>query len=223
MRSIFRALCLIAVLLPCPAWAVTDNFDTGTNGDLLSTYSVNWAIAWSTEVNEARIRKPASEAGVGTDGFHDAAMYVGRTWANDQYSQVAIIDTTAFLVAACVRMDTGGSTRTGYCGGYDNEALGHNRYTIFKWVSGTLTTLATHGSTTAANSDVIKLTVTGTSLSLSVNGTPDVVTATDSDIASGNAGININGASTTLRYLDDWAGDDVSSTPTNFFQRRIQP
>ena len=31
MRSIFRALCLIAVLLPCPAWAVTDNFDTGTN------------------------------------------------------------------------------------------------------------------------------------------------------------------------------------------------
>jgi hypothetical protein len=61
----------------------------------------------------------------------------------------------------------------------------------------------------AAANDVVKIEISGTRLTLRVNGN-SVCTATD--IASGQAGIIVEGSTASTRYLDDWEGDDIGGS-----------
>jgi hypothetical protein len=99
-----RRLVLLILLLLVPVQtlaSVTDSFTSSIDGGLLSTYNANWSIAFSCCINEPRIRSQ----GVGTDTHQDGALYVGRTWANDQYSEVKLIDVTGGYEAAIVRAE----------------------------------------------------------------------------------------------------------------------
>lgn len=206
LQQLFLFMCL--ALLPTQGWGATDTF-TGTDTTALPTYSANWGPLWSSAVNDCRIYSN----GVNSNTFPCANQYSGRTWANDQYSQFLITTVATSIQAAIVRGDTGGSTRSGYAGGIDINALGHSRYTIWKWVANTRTTLTTHGSQSAATSDVVRLSVVGTTLTLTVNGS-DILTTTDSSIASGAAGLMLEGSSATTNYSDTWQGDDIASSAT---------
>lgn len=220
---LIRWIGLIAALISTPAYAVVTDSFTGTDGTDLSTYSANWGPLWSSAVGECKIYGNGVNSG---GAFAGASRWDGRTWANDQYSQIKFITippATAGWMHAVVRGATDGSTRTGYVGGVDPENLGHLRYTIAKWVSNVRTTLVTHGSQEAAANDVVKLQVVGTTLTLYVNGS-EILSTTDSAIASGDAGLSVLGLSGTVTYADDWEGDDVASgggTP-GFFRRRVQ-
>lgn len=191
--------------------AVTDDF-TGTNDTILPTYSANWSVIAPSSLNNCEIRANAV-ASIGSAGNR----YSGRTWANNQYSQGVVVALADQEWAVVVRAATT-DTLTLYCGGIIPGQLGHNRYGIWKRVAGVHTQIATHGSQSMAVSDVVRLSIEGTSLTLKVNGIDIVGPSTDSDIAAGQAGIRLHHSVVDTPVLDTWEGDDIGTTPTLWAQ-----
>ena len=100
---------------------------------------------------------------------------------SDQYAQITCIrntpDTSQDAARVCARFSE--TARTHYFVGL----LGNNTYQIFRRVLGTATSLAS-GSYTWANNDVLRIEVSGATITLKVNGST-VASATDSNITSG--------------------------------------
>jgi hypothetical protein len=182
---------------------VTDDFNRADSSTLGS--------GWENQSGEGGSLALANNVARTNDIFNVRGnRRTGESWGNDQSSQ-AVVASAATWRSWSVRTRTSGAARTYYAAGVENFEISgaSNRYRIWKIVSGTLTSLANHGTQEPAASDVVKLSITGTGLSLRVNGT-EILTATDSDIASGTPGIGCQD-NVASDAFEDWVGEDSAS------------
>jgi hypothetical protein len=144
---------------------------------------------------------------------HDAfaengAVWLNGDWPDDQYSEVKISQLTGGVdtsgIGCCVRSKTDGATQTLYRGYACKVAT--NNTCITKVVGGTFTLLA---QATAAwvVGDTLRLTVQGTTLTVSRNGVA-VLTVTDAAVTAGNPGLAYSSTVTTSA-VDSWQGGDL--------------
>ena len=186
----------------------TDDFNRANSSSL--------GANWSVQVG-------SSSAGIGVDSnqvYIDAGATVFVYYnavlpPDDQYCQAKFIETgtNTDRWAVAVRAQSGAAS--GYYGGRNQSSFGTYELRIWKRDAAgpTLTSLAVEASSSLAVNDVIKLEVSGTTFNLYVNGVFRL-TATDSQFASGYAGLSIRQASgtNTLPVLDDWeVGDSIAS------------
>lgn len=168
---------------------VTDSF-TGTDGTALASYSANWTDAILTHIlSSNRATWDASAA------YH-LSFYSGATFSNDQYGQVAFLTgTTNQYVGPAVRCNN-------TSGGNGYAAFGSGA-TIQKAVNGVWTDLGI-GTGAWANTDTIKLDVTGNLLTVYKNGV-SVTSTNDNSHSAGSPGIGSynNGGNA---YADDFLG-----------------
>lgn len=192
---------------------------TGTEGDLLSTYSANWTLHTSytgtAEIASSRVRQTSTTT---------TAYYHSGTPATADYSVSADLfmkDTNGGdgAVGVIGRVDTAANTL--YMARYNGGAT--DGWQLYKAVTGTFTQLGSTSaqSLTAATAYNVKLEMIGTAIKLykELSGTA-TISATDSAItAAGKAGIRCatNGlapSDTTGIHLDNFSADDVASGVT---------
>jgi hypothetical protein len=181
---------------------VTDNFNRANNNSL----GANWTE--SEDGSAARISINTNQLILGDNSDVGIARYTGVSWGPNQYSQLKFVSR---LGGPCggpaVRMSGTYDSFTGY--------VAYNSATdiyIYKFVaqdlptSGGGTELATAPCVIPANG-LLRIEAFETTISVYVDGYLRLQT-TDSDIATGDAGVVANGWGTTW---DDWEGADTSS------------
>jgi len=135
-------------------------------------------------------------------GGNSSLIHIGRTWADDQSSTIVASSVKGFTsFTVLVRAST--SAETFYFGEFHfNNGFGAGIFTLGKFIDGVSTSLAT-ASGTMNFADVLRVEVTGTTLTLKQNGNT-VLTATDSSITSGSPGMTGGGNA----YVMFWEGDE---------------
>ena len=194
-RYLLMWLVILTLANTCLALSVSDNF-TRANASPIS--GGNWSV-------------PSSATGLqivsnnlGVIGVNQVNMeyYSAVTWPNDQSSQVTFVSGSGTTAAGpTVRQQAAGANN------YNGvEQTGAGNYVIEKMASGSNTILLTI-SQSPVNGDVIKLTVTGTTLQLLINGIcVSTCTVTDSTYSSGNAGIFMYGPGSSNPKVGTWVG-----------------
>lgn len=128
------------------------------------------------------------------------SKYSGASFSNDQYSEV-VTNNAANNTYVLVR-----ANGADYYYAIVRASFGD--YHVNKWVGGVDTNLV-NGSVSSAIGDTIRLEISGTGLTLKLNGAT-VDTASDSSIASGSPGI---GSSDPGSRIASWAGGDLGGSP----------
>lgn len=188
----------------------TDSF-TNTNGTTLFSHDATWkvgnALTSDFVIDTNALRTPFNR-NVTLTAFYDAAF------ANDQYAEAKITQ----VGSANMRM--GVAVRASAADSYF-FAVQPGVWFVGKLVNYSFTQLSAGFGFTLTANDVIRLEVSGTSLTALVNGSA-VSTVTDSSIASGSPGVMGTGgdASGTYTLLDDWVGDDLTAAALQFWQYR---
>jgi hypothetical protein len=130
-------------------------------------------------------------------------IYTGRTWANDQSSSVVVSNVSQNTsINLFVRAAT--TTETFYLGQFIFKlGLGAGTFNLDAFVDGTPTVLAsTPGTVNFA--DVLRLEITGTTITFKQNGMT-LLTAKDSSIVAGSPGVT-GGGNANIMF---WEGDEV--------------
>lgn len=176
----------------------TDNF-TAANGTDLVTYNASWTYNGGVfAINSNAVY--SNSAGIETGAHWNADAF-----NNDQYAQgVCAIIAALRWIGVAVRCHASAQTYYGY---YGSNA---DRY-LFKEVAATWTQIGSAGGAFIA-ADVIRLEVSGTTLTPKLNGSTDATIGaqTDSAISSGSAGISGSSLSTVVS-LDDWEGGNLGA------------
>jgi hypothetical protein len=138
-------------------------------------------------------------------GGTSSLIYTGRNWANDQSSTI-VASTVMHFTSLSLLVRASSTTETFYLGEFHfDNGLGAGTFSLTKVVDGVFTTLAMlPGSVNFA--DVLRLEVTGTTLSFKQNGAT-VLTANDSDITGGSPGAT-GGGNALIMF---WEGDELAS------------
>ncbi len=140
----------------------------------------------------------------------DILYFCSASLATDQYAEITLgTMTTTTYVGAEVRAssDVTVSTMDGYVG-----IVSSNTWQISRFLNGGFTQLAT-GSGTFTSGDVVRLTVAGSTLTLTKNaGSISGATAVDSSLTSGKGGMSFYGTGT--KSILAWAADDVAAPNT---------
>lgn len=174
------------------ALPASDTF-TGTNNNPLSG-------SWTTLAGGWKIFHNAAEA---TAAGLNAAMWNADSFGADQYSQAAITSSGgAWGGGVAVRL---AATRGYYC--QINSTLTDIEIRRMD-AAASSTLLTTISGLTIADGDVIRLEVSGSTLTLKQNGTTRGTTS-DGTYASGSAGLfsqNANGAG-----IDNWQADNLAA------------
>lgn len=186
--------------------SVTDNFNRADG--------VGLGANWTEMANGCEILSNQFKYNGGTGALYSGSYWSANGWNANQTSQITKKNSNSYL-APMVRCSGSGSGRNGYFF-FDNAS-------IQKVVAGSATNLA--GGTATVNGDVMKLDVTGTTLTAYVNGSSSFST-TDSSLSSGSAGLGgYPGGADILG--DDWVGTgEISSTiypDYNFRQQQRRP
>lgn len=179
------------------ALPATDNFNREDIG-------ANW-----TTITSGQALNPNGTAVTGTSaGVRNGGWWNADTFADNQYSQIvlATIDSSNLAPGPTVR---GASDAQSFYVVSASTTVVRYR----KNVAATFTTLGSDISQAVSNGDTLKLSVSGTTLTASLNGT-DLATRTDTALTSGAAGIFIYAVT---GYADDWEGGDVG--PRTWRQR----
>ena len=209
----FSLLLLMAAAVLWAALPATDAF-TSTNGTTLTTYSSSWSL------NSGDFAINTNAVYPNQSGAEGGARWNADTFGNDQYAQgkLANITTTGQTIGVAVRASTGGAAS--YYGFYADGSGGGKTF-LFKMVSGTWTQLGSTGAALSAN-DLLRLEISGTTLTPKVNGSTQSPpgTQTDSALSSGAAGLSGYSLSTAMR-LDDWEGGNLAGTPVMPRSRRM--
>lgn len=182
----------------------TDNFNRADNADL----GANWTpmtgeSAWSIASN-------AATCAVGSDS---SERYSGLTWPDDQYAQAVIkqIGTAGSDVGPAILLRGASGARTFYRLLASAIGSGTSDSWVSKQVAGSYTNIAAVDSSgTWAVNDVIYGEVKGTTIKLK-RGAAEIISTTDSAIASGSPGIGYSGADSSAPILDDWEAGDFSA------------
>ena len=189
----------------------TDTF-TGTDGTALSTYDANWvtdAGAIQIQINHARSTTTGGRA-----------RWTGDTPTADQSTAITIYgdgSDGAQSMGAGVRF--GSSANSGYV--YSCNVISQSLYRID---TGTPTLLGSSVTFTNSIGDIIKLSVTGTTLDCTLNGSTTNAPAqqTDATYASGDWELWFDSAGTNIE-ADSITVDNIGSAPTGIpiFRRRL--
>lgn len=186
------------------AVVATDDFTRANNNDL----GANWTVATSF-ARWGIVSNAAAPSDLGTDCCE---RYSGATWANNQYSAgliKALTGTAASDRGGGVAVRCSTSAQTVYLG-ICQAASANPDCAILKIVTGTFTELGSANGGFVAT-DTIYLEVQGTALKLRKgSGGADLVSVTDSAIASGQAGIGYSSTITDFD-LESWEGGDFTS------------
>lgn len=172
----------------------SDNFTTDTLG-------TDWAV--QTGESTGSVAGGVWRAENFTGGHRRTA----ETYTADQYSEGTVTSLTG-LARISVRVRCAAAAQTYYAGGADPNDEGNSLYRIWKLVAGTYASVAVHASQTPAVSDVVRLSVTGSTLTLSVNGTV-ILTQADVSIATGQPGFGGGAATPPQSQWDTWSAADV--------------
>jgi hypothetical protein len=182
----------------------SDNF-TRSNANPIGGNWTNLIAAQTAQILSNKVT--SSTAGTPGDSY-----YSGRTWANDQWSQVTLgtITNGSYAGAAC-RMSTSGA-QTQYkivlTGGTGSSAS----FVFQKFVTGTYTALASGTIGTVSAGDTLTCTAIGTQISAYWNQVL-LYTITDSGISSGSAGFEMDAVtSTSNSAITAWAGGNFNQT-----------
>ncbi|HUH21370.1 MAG TPA: hypothetical protein VLZ09_05815, partial [Gaiellaceae bacterium] len=169
----------------------TDNFTT-------DRLSLDWAVQ-TGELTGAVI------AGTWHSDATDCGHYRTReTYASTHSSQARITNlTTQYNISVRVRCQAG--SRSYYAGGSAPNDSGNSVYRIWKWVGAAWTSIVNHPSQVPVVGDVMKLSVTGTALSLVVNGV-EILSTTDGALTGGAPGLGGGAVVFPTSLLDDWVG-----------------
>lgn len=202
MNNLLRKLRLLCLVLIAPlaigALPASDSFIAGSD-QALTTYSASWtyaAGAWQVSAADGAVGPNSANTEVG-------AFWNADSFSPDQVSTVVIGKRDAeAAVGPGVRMSTGGN----YYGAYTSTSDSY----LFKVVSGTWTQLATGAAW--PNGATAELSVVGTSLTVKVNGST-TLTATDSALSTGQAGIVGYHNSWALANISSWTANNVGSSP----------
>ena len=199
----------------------TDNFNRANSADLGTSWDVMTAeTAFNISANAAVPSNPASDA---------SESYNAVAWPNDQYSQalIPVVGTGGQTTGTGVALRMSTTART-----YYRIVVASSGTEIAKFVAGVYTSLATD-ATVWANGDTAYASAVGTTLQVRRNGI-NLLSTTDSAIASGRAGITHSSASQAGVNLDNWEGGDFVAAATNpallhynlsnqFGQRQVVP
>lgn len=180
----------------------SDLFNRANNADLGATWDVLPTIT-NCQIVSNRVR--AGSLG----NANCSESYNGVTWPNDQYSEITCgtITGTNGSVGAAVRCSiTDWSQYIVLC----TSAA----FDLIKFVAGSFTSLGTYNTTGAVIGDVVRIEVQGTTLNVYVNTVLRIGPVTDSDIASGRAGIYAEDATAGEHEIDSWAGGDFLTAAT---------
>lgn len=139
-----------------------------------------------------------------------------NTFTNNQWAQVTLVTfapagTDIGRIALSLHATGPGPTRTMYVvkARHGDPTASTN---MFKIVADVQTTLATENSITWVSGDILYFEISGTTLTAKRNGVT-VFTATDSDLASGRIGLEIDegGSDLTLTQADSFSGGDLAT------------
>lgn len=146
-------------------------------------------------------------------------FYTGVIWPNDQYSEVVVgtlSNIAGVYIGPIVRAQGGVGTGNGDCYGFAFAATG----TAFlqKYTNSIGVTLAS-GSFSFVSGDVVRLTVVGTTLTVTKNGV-SILTASDATYASGSAGIlyfNTSPGAQNEGTIASWNGGNAASSSESLY------
>lgn len=171
----------------------TDNFGGGISG--------NW-----TNPGEATFSAfTAVSSAIGCSG--NCNMYwTADTFQNDQYSQAVVSGTASVGDQAVLNRGSTSTDRFYMCYWAHN---GSTDYALFRRDPGSFTNLQSYGTGLVAGGDTIKISVTGTTFTCSINGTGQSPTKTDATYASGTVGLLMLSGSGGAA-LDDWLGGPIT-------------
>lgn len=189
------------------ATLATDDFNRA-NGGL--------GANWTTQTGHTAFTIVTNQCVAPGPSNFSSARYSGTTWPNDQWAQHTVIShgTTNTDGGPAVRVSTSGA-QTFYFADIndaDSASLGSSMScSIHKCNAGTFTTVGSASSFTVSANDVIYLEVQGTSLVFKQNGTTKI-SATDSGITSGAAGIAYWAGASNAATIDSWSGGDFGGS-----------
>jgi hypothetical protein len=160
----------------------TDDFNRADGG-----LGANWTTTTSEDAPLISTNEARNSTGVLTGGGarYTGALTGGGAWPNDQYAEVII----GSVVSTTTDEGVGGACRIASGAKTHYLVQGNTHETrIYKVVAGAFTQLGSDGPAVATG-DKLRLICSGTSISATKNGTTIIGPVTDSDIASGDAGI----------------------------------
>jgi hypothetical protein len=178
------------------ALPATDDFAPSEN-----PITTNWTTMTGYGDFEA-VGGIAREASAGTP----AAMYWDADAFNDNQYSKAVMGWTVLNYGVCVRMSPTAATL------YDFPCQDDSNAKLYKCIAGSWTQLGADYVITMADGGTIQLSVSGTTLTPSVNGV-DLATRTDASIASGSPGIRSGNADS---QYDTWEGGNVSAAGQDY-------
>lgn len=188
----------------------SDNF-TRANGGL----GANWTVVSTSAVFQIA----SNLANVSNLSLDSIYRYNAVSFPNDQYAETTLSTPTSSAAnhgyGPCVRCDTAGafSAYRLVCGGAG--------YSLDKYVAGVHTDISgALATTTFANGDVVRLTIKGTTLSMTKNGVAFGITYTDASLAAGAAGIGYSGTDSAGGALSLWAGGSAGGPLWPAYLRR---
>ncbi len=185
----------------------TETFTAGNGTDITSVGSSIWAYGNGSSgklfVTDNRIRAILNE------GIAWFARRAG-TFTDNQYAQITLSKlASSSSVGVCVRANNAG---TGYI-----LVAASNIYYLIKRVSYSYVELKSASGTFNVN-DILRLEVSGTTLTCKQNGTA-FWTATDSAITGGNPGVaDMSFNASDFSAGDSWEGGDLVATALQNFQ-----
>lgn len=185
----------------------TDSF-TNTNGTELLTHSANWnagnMLSSDFVIDSNAVRTPFNR------NISLFAYYSG-TFSDDQYAEATItqVGSADQFMGVCVRASAG----NGYVVRFDSDELFLEKHVAYGY------TLIANVANALSTNDVIRLEVSGTTLTVKANSNP-IYSTTDASLSSGAPGVAGQGgaASGTYTLLDDWTGADITVAAPQFFQ-----
>lgn len=176
----------------------TDSF-TGTDEDPYT------GTGWSLQTAMGYLRRIGNQICTRSAGNAECGYrWSDDTFNNDQYCQIALPAFGGASQGATVRASSSGKTF------YVFNASGTTKLQFRKCVTGSFTSLGSDISVTLNANDIIKVTVSGTTLEGFLNGVSQG-TRTDSDIGSGSAGMIVYWA---VDRIDNWEGGNLVTSPT---------
>jgi len=180
---------------------VSDNFNRA-NGGLGS----NWTT-WNPSGGDLPLTIASNQCTCAHDANQHGGTRTAESYANDQYSQVEIVSVALNAWVGVVVRDNGTVGQNHYLAIAFNNG-GTPEIDLYKRVAGTFSFLqGSGGSFNIAGGDVFRLSVIGTTLTVSLNGVARI-TKTDSTFANGKPGIGLYAAN-TFAVVDNWQGGEL--------------
>lgn len=183
-----------------PTTTVSDNFNRANAVNLGGNWTVGPIATLFIDGNTCATNN--------IGGTSEYEYWSANTFSPNQYSEATILSVNNFS-AVVVRGSAVADTY--YGGGCNAFSFGNNRQRIWKRIAGVDTSLAVAAATVIAANDLVRLTVSGTLLTLSVNGV-NVLSVIDTTLATGNPGLASRSAGTLVHTFDDWTGGGVIGT-----------